>query len=116
MMLTQSDIWKLQDAIKYHKIHFYEGDSVMLFAKRSDGYPSYLELGVVGIVRKVEIEHIVIDFTRTFGSHILVTKTKNGTSKSYSLSCSRIKLPKKYFADRSIMREIKLNHLLEGMN
>jgi hypothetical protein len=31
--LTPGEIWKIQDDIRFNRIHFYEGDTVMLFTK-----------------------------------------------------------------------------------
>lgn len=99
--LTQAEIWKIQDDIKYRRVNFYEGDRVMLFSKRSDGYPKQLNIGDFGSVIDVQLNHLVVNFSATYGSFFPNMKTTNA-----------VKLPKKYFVERVYLRELKLKQLL----
>ena len=99
--LTPSELWKIQDDIKYKRIHFHEGDRVMLFCKRKDGYPKYLNIGDFGVVQSVELNHIVVDFRETYGEWII----------PIDISSRGLKLPKKYFVEKVYLRELKLRQL-----
>lgn len=106
MDLTTGEIWKIQDDIKFRRVHFYEGDGVMLFSKRTDGYPKFLKVGDYGVVTSVEQEHLIIDFRKTYGNFI---DTGHGNKAAHC-----VKLPKKYFVERVYLRELKLNQLFNG--
>ena len=100
MELTAAELWKIQSDIKYRHIHFYPGDKVMLFCKRSDGYPRYLSVGDIGVVKSVELNHIIVDFSAIYGHWISPGQIPV------------IKLPKKLFVERVYLRELKLRQLL----
>ena len=68
--LTPGEIWKIQDDIKSNRIHFNEGDTVMLFKKNNSGYPKILKIGDVGLVKSVELNHVIVDFSSTYGMYI----------------------------------------------
>ena len=104
MELTGAEIWKIQDDIKFKRIHFHEGDRVMLFCKRKDGYPKYLKVGDYGIIQSVELNHIIVDFRETYSEWII----------PIDISSRNLKLPKKYFVEKIYLRELKLRQL--GIN
>jgi hypothetical protein len=101
--LTPGEIWKIQDDIRFNRIHFYEGDTVMLFHKNKNGYPHYLKVGDIGFVKTVELEHVIVDFSPTYGMWI-------NTSKLIS---PKVKLPKKLLVEKVYLRDLKLRKLLE---
>ena len=99
--LTPGEIWKIQDDIKYRRINFYEGDRVMLFSKRQDGYPKQLKIGDFGNIIDVQLNHLVVNFSATYGAFF---PNKSATNA--------VKLPKKLFIERVYLRELKLKQLL----
>ncbi len=99
--LTPAEIWKIQDDIKYRKVTFNKGDRVMLFYKRTDGYPRYLKIGDFGSIIDVELNHIIVNFSATYGPFFANMQTTNA-----------VKLPKKYFVEKIYLRELKLKQLL----
>jgi hypothetical protein len=101
--LTPGEIWKIQDDIRFNRIHFCEGDTVMLFYKNKSGYPRYLKVGDVGVVKTVELEHVIVDFSPTYGKWINTSKLIN----------PRVKLPKKLLVEKVYLRDLKLRKLLE---
>ena len=100
-MLTKNEIWKIQDAIKYRSIKFSVGEEVTLFSKRKDGYPKFLEIGDVGVVLGIELNHISVDFSQKV------------PIRDHRFNYRDIKVPKKYFCTLSLLREFKLNKLFD---
>jgi hypothetical protein len=100
--LTPGEIWKIQDDIKFKRIHFNEGDTVMLFKKNNSGYPKVLKIGDIGVVKTVELNHIIVDFSPTYGMWIDSSKLIN----------PRIKLPKQLLIEKVYLRDLKLRKLL----
>ena len=82
--------------IKNGSISFGKDDVVMLFTKRYDGYPKYIEVGTFGVVKSVEMNHLIVKFD------------------DESIPMPKLfKLPKKFFANRQIIRELKINEILK---
>ena len=100
--LTPGEIWKIKDDIKFDRIKFLEGDTVMLFSKNNDGYPKVLKIGDIGVVKTVELNHVIVDFSPTYGRWIDSSKLIN----------SRIKLPKKLLVEKVYLRDLKLRKIL----
>jgi hypothetical protein len=100
--LTPGEIWKIQDDIKSNRIHFNEGDTVMLFKKNNSGYPKILKIGDVGIVKSVELNHVIVDFALTYDKWIDSSKLIN----------PKIKLPKQLLVEKVYLRELKLRKIL----
>jgi len=100
--LTPGEIWKIKDDIKYGRINFTEGDSVMLFSKNHDGYPKILKIGDIGVVKTVELNHVIVDFSPTYGMWIDSSKLIN----------PKIKLPKKLLVEKVYLRDLKLRKIL----
>jgi len=100
--LTPGEIWKIKDDIKFDRIKFLEGDTVMLFSKNNDGYPKILKIGDIGVVKTVELNHVIVDFSPTYGRWIDSSKLIN----------SRIKLPKKLLVEKVYLRDLKLRKIL----
>jgi len=100
--LTPGEIWKIKDDIKFDRIKFLEGDTVMLFSKNNDGYPKVLKIGDIGVVKTVELNHVIVDFNPTYGMWIDSSKLIN----------SRIKLPKKLLVEKVYLRDLKLRKIL----
>lgn len=92
--LTPGEIWRIQDDIRFNRITFNKGDTVILFSKKKNGYPKNLKIGDVGVVRSVEIEHLVIDFSQT-----------------HPVASGR-KIPKKLLIEKTYLRDLKLKKLL----
>jgi hypothetical protein len=100
--LTPGEIWKIQDDIKSNRIHFNEGDMVMLFKKNNSGYPKILKIGDVGLVKSVELNHVIVDFSSTYGMYIDYSRLIN----------PRLKLPKQLLVEKVYLRELKLRKIL----
>jgi hypothetical protein len=100
--LTPGEIWKIQDDIKSNRIHFNEGDTVMLFKKNNSGYPKILKIGDVGLVKSVELNHVIVDFSSTYGMYIDYSRLIN----------PRLKLPKQLLVEKVYLRELKLRKIL----
>jgi hypothetical protein len=90
--LTDADIWKIKDTIKYKHISFEIGDEVILYSKKSNGYPKYLQIGETYEIISVELNHITVRHTIMKG----ITA----------------KVAKKYFITKSLLRDIKINKIL----
>jgi len=101
--LTPGELWKIQDDIKSKRIHFNEGDTVMLFMKNGRGYPRKLNVGDFGVVKSVELNHVIVDFSPTYGMWI---------DSSKELINPKIKLPKQLLVEKVYLRELKLRKLL----
>jgi hypothetical protein len=89
--LSNLDIWKIQNDIKYRNIQFNIGDDVILFKKKPSGYPKALEIGETYKVTEVEIDHIIV--------------RKNNSTP--------VKCAKKYFLTKSILRDLKISKIFE---
>jgi hypothetical protein len=90
--LSDSEIWKIKDTIKYKHTSFEIGDEVILYSKKSNGYPKYLTIGETYEVTGVELNHITVRHTIMKG----ITA----------------KVAKKYFITKSLLREIRINKIL----
>jgi hypothetical protein len=101
--LTPGEIWKIQDDIKSNLITYKVGDSVILFLKNKKGYPKILKVGDTGTIKSVELNHIIVDFSPTYGRWI----------ESSRLLKTTFKLPKHLLIGRTHLREIKLKKLLD---
>lgn len=92
--LSENEIWKIKDEIKNNKITFNIGDEVILYNKKSNGYPKGLIIGESYLVENVkEIDKIIIS-------------SKNGYIQSR-------KVCNKYFINKQILRNIKIDQLLD---
>lgn len=98
----EMNTWVLKDRIKNGTICFEEGDEVVLFWRKGNGYPRLLKENEVYIVKKLESDHLyVVDkkydyqFTK-FGNEMLV-----------------IRVHKTYMIPIQILRDIKLNSLFD---
>lgn len=96
--LTPGEIWKIQDDIKFNRIKFNEGDSVMIFSKNKSGYPLLFKIGDMGIIKSVELNHVIVDF--------------NPIKVGLTYKSSRIKLPKKLLVEKVYLRDLKLRKIL----
>lgn len=90
--LSESEIWKIQNDIKYRNIIFKLNDDVILFKKKSNGYPKSLFIGETYEVIHVELNHITVRHK----------KLKGITAK----------VAKKYFINKETLRDIKINKIL----
>lgn len=97
--LTPGEIWKIQDDIRFNRVTFNEGDVVMVFQKNKRGYPKNLKIGDVGVVKSIELEHVIVDFKTTYGNRI-------GSSLK-----TEVKLPKKLLVEKVYLRDLKLRKL-----
>lgn len=91
--LTESEIWKIQNEIKYREITFNKGDEVILFIKKANGHPKGLKIGETYEVIHTELNHITVRHTIMKG----ITA----------------KVAKKYFITKSLLRDIKINKILD---
>lgn len=107
-----SNIWSIQNNIKFGLIEYHIGDTVMLFWKRGDGYPKYLRIGDIGEVKKVELNHLIVDFKGTYGNWIVSAPpchpVPNGTN-------TQVKIAKKYMISKQIIRDLKINEILNDI-
>lgn len=101
--LTPGEIWKIQDDIKSNLIKYEVGDSVILFSKNKKGYPKILKVGDTGNIKSVELNHVIVDFSTSYGRWI-----------DTSLIKTTFKLPKHLLISRTHLREIKLKKLLDN--
>lgn len=102
MEFSKSDIWYFQDAIKYKKVKFSKGDDVFIFCKTHNMYPRFLNVGDFGIIKTVELDHIIVDFSKCVLGRDFPTR----------INPKNIKLPKKIFISKVSMRELKISKLL----
>jgi hypothetical protein len=74
----------------------------MLFKKNNSGYPKILKIGDVGLVKSVELNHVIVDFSSTYGMYIDYSRLIN----------PRLKLPKQLLVEKVYLRELKLRKIL----
>ncbi len=99
--VSDGEIWRIQDDIKYGKLNFRIGDDVMVFCKRPDGYPRHLQIGDFGRIVGIELNHFTIDFSQTYKNLL-----PNG------ISPTSVKIAKKYMASKMHIRDLKINRIL----
>ena len=106
-LIIGNNLWNIQDDIKFGHINYRIDDTVVLFYKRSDGYPKQLEIGDVGTIKKVELNHLIVEFEipRNVNLTIYSPATK-------MLEIKKIKIAKKYVLCKRHIRELKIQSLL----
>jgi len=85
----------LDDLIKYGVVSYKEGDEVIVFKRKPNGYPKSLNDNETYIIYKVLTD-----------GHLIVRK-KQGQGWSQT-----IKIHRKYMINKIELREIKLNQIL----
>lgn len=103
--ISISNIWEIHNNIRFGLIEYHIGDTVMLFWKRGDGYPKYLRIGDIGEVKKVELNHLIVDFKGTYGNWINSTNFTN----------TQVKIAKKYMINKQVIRDLKINEILNDI-
>ena len=96
---------RLSDILEDNKDKRFTADEMrmaMLFSKNHDGYPKILKIGDIGVVKTVELNHVIVDFSPTYGRWIDSSKLIN----------PRIKLPKKLLVEKVYLRDLKLRKIL----
>ena len=91
----------IKDRIKSGKIYFSEGDSVICFNRKQNGHPRSLKEGVTYIVKSLESD----------GHLIVAQRSLDGVG-----FLQPIKVYKTYVIPVNLLRDIKLNSLLDETN
>lgn len=90
-------IWKIKDKIKRGFITYEVGDEVVLFRRKSNGYPNGLKYDVKYFVIKIEDDFL----------HIC-------TNKDYCVGFDQVKkIHKTYMVQKSELRDEKINSILD---
>lgn len=58
--MKKSKTW-IRDSMNKGEVGFYTGQKVVLFRKKGNGYPKFLEDGLTYIVKYVSLEDVVIE-------------------------------------------------------
>lgn len=95
-------IWRIQNSIKNGEIEFKIGETVSFFSKRADGYPRNFNIGDEGIVISIQLNHLICNFHDK--DHI-----------SMRSILKSVKIPKKYLANKSVIRDYKLRKILNNI-
>lgn len=89
--------WIITDLIKRGKINYETGDEVVVYKRKQNGHPRAIKDGVIYIVKGVDSD-----------GHLLVAQhSTDGVGFLQS-----IRVHKMYLINKSILRDIKLNNLL----
>lgn len=88
--------WVLKDKIKSGVISFEEGDSVICFWRKGNGYPGSIKDGEVYTVKNVEGDHLYIHKHSSDGIGWM----------------QQIRIHKTYMIPIQVLRDIKLNSVL----
>lgn len=89
--------WIIKDRIKRGMIYFEEGDTVICFWRKGNGYPGSIKDGEIYTVKNVEVDHLYIH-----------KHSSDGIGWTQP-----IRIHKTYMIPMRILREIKLNSLLD---
>ena len=92
------DTWKLKDLIRRGAVEYNIGDIVVLFRRKSSGYPNGIEEG-----KEYRIWEVA-------GDSIVVNAWRNGT---YLPESKRHKVHKSYMIHKEFWRDWKLSLILE---
>ena len=92
--------WKINDMIKRGIITYHKGDDVVIFKRKSNGYPVGIKDDVVYNIRVVERDSIYVAQHSSDGVGWL----------------QPIKVHKTYMISKRILRNIKLNSILDETN
>ncbi len=94
------DNWKLIDMIKRGSITYHKGDDVVVLRRKLSGYPRGIKDGETYTIREVINDDIVV-----------AQHSSDGTGWLQS-----IKVHKTYMISKRILRNIKLNSILDETN
>lgn len=92
--------WKIKDEIERGLISFSKGDEVILFRRKSSGYPAGIKDDVEYTIKKVECDAIYVS-----------THSSDGVGW-----LQPIKVHKTYMIPKYYLRDIKLDSLLNETN
>lgn len=90
-------IWKLKDMIKRGIITFHKGDSVIVFRRKSNGYPRSIKDNEEYIITGIEDSSLIVSKHSTDGIGFLPPK----------------KVHKTYMIQKFMIRDLKINSILE---
>lgn len=93
-------IWKLKDMIKRGIITFQNNDTVIVFRRKSNGYPRHLKDGDEYIIQSVSCDSLFVSQHSTDGV---------GWNQ-------QIKVNKTYMIPKNILRDVKINSILDETN
>lgn len=91
------DNWSIKDKIKRGKTKFIEGDEVVLFRRKKNGYPRSLKDNEAYIIRKIENDCLFVAQRSSDNIGFL----------------QPIKVHKTYMIKKQFLREIKINSILK---
>lgn len=94
--------WKIKDMIKRGQLQYNVGDEVVVYCRKSNGYPKALKDDITYYIKQILSD-----------GHLIVSNTNN---PKIGYEYSTIKVHKKYVIDKSILREVKLNSILDQTN
>jgi len=93
--------WVLTDKIKRGLIEFQEGDEVICFHRKGNGHPRSIKDGITYVIRHIDSD-----------GHVIVAQH----SSDEVGFLQSIRVHKTYIIPQYILRDIKLNNLLNETN
>jgi hypothetical protein len=105
--MKRDKIW-FNDRISSGKIHFFEGDKVIVFRRKANGYPRALEDGKVYEISKKECDFLYLiepGVKNEYDSSGFITSYKN----------KEIKVHRSYVIPISINRSNLIENILSGI-
>jgi len=93
--------WVLKDRIKKGLVPYNIGDEVVILKRKSNGHPRAVKDGVVYIVKQIDLD-----------GHITVAQ-RSSDGVGY---LQPIRVHKMYLINKSVLRDIKLNSILNQTN
>jgi len=92
------NVWVMKDKIKRGLIDFNLGDEVICFCRKSNGHPKSIKDGVVYVIKHIDLD-----------GHLMVAqRSSNGVG-----FLQPIRVHKTYMIQKYILRDIKLNSILD---
>jgi hypothetical protein len=93
--------WTLKDMIKKGTVPYSIGDEVVILKRKSNGHPRSIKHGITYIIKHID-----------FDGHLIVAQhSTDGIGYLQS-----IRVHKMYVINKSLLRDIKLNSLLDETN
>lgn len=91
------NLWIIKDKIKRNLVTFKKGDIVVLFRRKTNGYPRGVIFGVDYLVKSVNGDNLIIEVAK---------KEENLYHNDFSIN-------KTYFIQKDTLRDIKINQILK---
>lgn len=96
--MNELDDWVIKDKIKKGLIHYNVGDEVVIYKRKSSGYPKSIKDGITYVIRHIDSDgHMIVSQHSSDGIGFLQS----------------IRVHKMYMMNKSVLRDMKINSILE---